>query len=121
VDDPSHPDFLSDSELDHLKRNFENSMKIAHSVMGKAAFRRWPVVAKRRGPVNRAVFEAQAIAFAKYSLSDVLPHKDEIAKKLRLAFDDNEYLEAVTVSTGSIARIRHRLDETRRIVEAIVA
>jgi hypothetical protein len=121
VDDPSHQDFLSDSELDHLKRNFENSMKIAHSVMGKAAFRRWPVVAKRRGPVNRAVFEAQAIAFAKYSLSDVLPHKDEIAKKLRLAFDDNEYLEAVTVSTGSIARIRHRLDETRRIVEAIVA
>jgi hypothetical protein len=121
VDDPSHTGYLSDSELNQLTHSFENSMNIAHSLLGKAAFRRWPVDAQRRGPINRAVFEAQAIAFAPYSLDDLLPHKDRIAEKLRLAFDDSEYLQAVTVSTGTVTRISHRLGETRRIIEAILA
>lgn len=120
IDDPSHEGYLSDSELVQLKANFENSMNIASALLGKAAFRRWPVSASRRGPINRAVFESQAIAFADYDLKELLPYKDNITSELRKAFSSRDYLESVTVSTGSLARITHRLSETRKLIEAII-
>jgi len=51
----------------------------AFDVLGKAAFRRWPLGEKQqRGPINRAVFESQSIALADYPLDYLRAHKDEI-------------------------------------------
>lgn len=48
-------------------------------VLGKAAFRRWPLGEKQqRGLINRAVFESQSIALADYPLDYLRAHKDEI-------------------------------------------
>ena len=107
---------LSDKELKKLKTDFKRAMENAYEELGKAAFRRWPLNQDRRGPINRAVFESQAIALAEHTLDKLMTKKDEIAKAFRSAFDDRLYLSAVTVGTGSPAAVETRLRHTRGVL-----
>jgi hypothetical protein len=74
---------------------FDRSMINCAAILGDGAFRRWPPGAIRRGPINRAVFESQALALAGYSTETLLPHKDEIVAAFRGLFDDPTYDSAV--------------------------
>jgi hypothetical protein len=95
-------------------------MKNATEILGAAAFRRWPPGQKRRGPLNRAVFESQAIALADYKLTELKPFKDKIALEFRKAFDDPDYSRAVTVGTGDPRKVILRLEYTKAILEGIL-
>lgn len=123
VDKTAEP-VLTDTELKDLASAFENAMVAAKEVLGQAAFRRWPMDADRRGPrrgpINRAVFEAQANALADHKLEDMLPCRDQIVTAFRRAFDNDGYLRAVTVGTGDANRVSYRLDETRKILAGVL-
>lgn len=107
---------ITDIELEKLRANFLRAMNNAFHVLGKAAFRRWPIGQSRRGPINRAVFESQAIALSEYSLDELLPHKDVIAEAFRAAFADESYARAVTVGTGDPKAVERRLEKTKEIL-----
>lgn len=111
---------LSDADLEKLKTDFERAMLNAHRVLDKAAFRRWPLSQVRRGSINRAVFESQAIALAEYPLDVLLPKKDKIVTAFRQAFDDKLYLNAVTVGTGSPTAVETRLRQMRDVLAEVV-
>lgn len=116
IDGASPNPAISDVQLGALATEFERAMINAHMVLGTAAFRRWPMGQDRRGPINRAVFEAQANALADYQLNQLLPRKGAIVASFRSAFEDPEYLRSVTVSTGDAARVAFRLGATRQIL-----
>ncbi|MCM2505425.1 DUF262 domain-containing protein [Aureimonas altamirensis] len=107
---------ISDQALEHLEDAFLRAMVAAKQVLGIAAFRRWPLGADRRGPINRAVFEAQANALADHPLDAMLQRREEIIAAFRSAFVEQEYLRAVTVSTGDPNRVSYRLQQTRNIL-----
>lgn len=107
---------ISDQALKDLEDAFLGAMVAAKEVLGIAAFRRWPLEADRRGPINRAVFEAQANALADHPLDAMLQRRDEIVTAFRSAFVEQEYLRAVTVSTGDPNRVSYRLQQTRNIL-----
>ena len=107
---------IPDTEIGELKSDFDRAMQNAHSILGKAAFRRWPPSQKRRGPINRAVFESQAIALADYQLDELLPKREQIVKAFRGAFDDVEYARAVTVGTGDPKAVQRRMKLTKDIL-----
>ena len=115
VDGTSEP-AISDEELADLEGAFHHAMVAAKKILGQAAFRRWPIGADRRGPINRAVFEAQANALADHPLDEMLAHRDKIVTAFRSAFLEPEYLRAVTVSTGDANRVSYRLEHTRKIL-----
>ncbi len=114
-DPPIPPDALAD-----LTSGFDRAMSAAHGILGPAAFRRWPLGADRRGPINRAVFEAQANALADHQLDALLPHSEAIRHAFRSAFLEPEYLRSVTVGTGDANRVAYRLERTRAILADIV-
>ena len=111
---------FSDSDLQNIKVNFEQAMINAWKVLGTAAFRRWAPGPYKRGPINRAVFESQALALADYSLADLLPHKDEIVMALRRLFEEPEYSRSVTVGTGDLRRVEKRLQETKTALTKVL-
>lgn len=117
--EPSHLPTITDAQLKKLVSDFKRAMKNATEILGPAAFRRWPPGQKRRGPLNRAVFESQAIALADYKLIDLKPFKEEITLAFRQAFDDPEYSRAVTVGTGDPRKVVLRLEYTKSILEEI--
>jgi hypothetical protein len=109
---------LSDGDLQTLEQDFKRAMVNAHKVLGSAAFRRWPLSQARRGPINRALFEAQGNALADYPVEQLAGHEAEIQAAFRGAFDDPRYLRAVTVGTGDPLNITARLDVTRSLLAA---
>lgn len=111
---------ISDREMGMLSADFERAMKNASQILGRAAFRRPPRIQKRFGPINRAVFESQAIALADYPIGRLLPWKDEIAKAFHESFNDSEYVRAVTVGTGAPAAVERRLFIPKEILAKVV-
>jgi len=110
---------ITDARLAKLEESFNRAMTNALEVLGDAAFRRWPRHG-RRGPINRAVFEAQAIALAEYPLERLAPKARRIVAKFRAAFDDDDYTRAVAVGTGDPIKISLRLSRTREILAEAV-
>ena len=108
---------IGNADLDRLKSDFFNAMDAATVILGDAAFRRWPLDVERRGPINRAVFEAQANALANYPVKQLLKRKSKIKKAFRSAFNNPEYRNSVTVSTGSSNRVQLRLKKTEDILD----
>lgn len=111
---------ISDDQLKKLDIDFHRAMKAAHVILGRAAFRRWPHGADRRGPINRAVFEAQANALADYSIDELVPHREAIIEAFRNAFLDPAYLKAVTVGTGNPNHVALRLEHTREVLAKVL-
>lgn len=106
---------------DHLKEVFDRAMNNCYTILGKAAFRRWQITADRRGPLNRAVFESQAIALADYELSALLPHRERIVNSFRELFEDQAYDSAVRFGTGSPTRVELRLARTKQVIAQILS
>jgi hypothetical protein len=120
IDGADGREMLSERMLTKLKADFCNAMETAATVLGSAAFRRWPADAERRGPINRAVFEAQANALADYTLKDLQRHQEAIVSSFRAAFSEPDYVRSVTVGTGDPNRVSYRLSETRRILKEAI-
>lgn len=99
---------VSDAELRKLRYRFDNAMKNAHEVLGSLAFRR---VGKgvKRGPLNRAIFESQALALADLPFELAQAKKEKLRNNLLDAFDDEEYVRSVTVGTGAPFRVEYRI------------
>ncbi len=100
---------VSSNDLGELRSAFNQSMSNCHEILGDAAFRRWPLDASRRGPINRAVFESQALALADYSLEALVPHKTKIVKAFRNLFSNPSYDGAVRAGTGDVKKVEERL------------
>ncbi|MCM2485797.1 DUF262 domain-containing protein [Burkholderia glumae] len=108
-------------DLDTLAAAFSRAMGNAAAILGKAAFRRWLPEAQRRGPLNRAVFESQAIALSEYDLDELLPYKEEIREGFRNLFSDSEYDNAVRYGTGDYLKVATRLTKPRKMLREIVS
>lgn len=119
--DGSEAAVVSDQDLDRLAADFEQAMISAHHVLGVFAFRRSASGADRRGPINRAVFEAQANALADYPPAVLQPHAAKILSAFRSAFQEPDYLRSVTVSTGDANRVSYRLRRTKQILAGALA
>jgi Protein of unknown function DUF262 len=110
----------SDINLHRLATLFDRSMINCEKILGDAAFRRWQPE-RRRGPINRAVFESQALALSRYTLERLLPFKAEILERFRELFNDPIYDSAVRSATGDPKRVQLRLEIPRDLLRKIVS
>ena len=111
---------LTDDDLAALRADFLRAMDNAYNVLEDAAFRRWPHNQQRRGPINRALFEAQANALAHYPKKQLLAKKGPVVAAFRNAINDPDYLLSVTAATGDPIRVKYRLEHTHNILRQIL-
>ena len=122
IDDTSAEEEDSTQQrLNRLRADFDCAMKNAFFVLGSGAFRRWSLSAQRRGPINRAVFESQAIALADYQPEVVEPRKQEVGRALRELFDDSAYDDAVRSGTGDPRKLELRLSKAREALKCVLS
>ena len=110
-----HPP-LSQTEVAKIEAGFEVAMLNARAILGNEAFRR-PGVNGRRGPLNRAIFEAHALALAEVATDVAAAKKLSLAIALRGLFADPGYDSAVRVATGDVRNVRRRIERTREAVK----
>lgn len=107
-------------DLRHLEGAFERAMVNCGTLLEEAAFRRWPPGAPRRGPINRAIFESQALALADYTLEELSPYKEQLVSAFRALFENAEYDDAVRSGTGDPRKVERRLMMPRKVLAEIL-
>ncbi|MCY4219796.1 MAG: hypothetical protein OXE56_11090 [Gammaproteobacteria bacterium] len=130
---PSFDDFLgsvterldndiSEEELRKLRLDFIRTMKNSYVVFGDNAFRKWPWGAKRRYPVNKALLESWSTVLADYSETSINQNAGELARHARqMMTEDQEFMNAISSSTGSVSNVRIRLAKVQDSVKGILS
>lgn len=113
------PGMAGDNKLAELEAAFDQAMKNAYALLGNQAFRRFQGQGGRRGPLNRAVFESQALALCHYPLDLLLPHQAAIKADLLGLFSEAEYDKAVGTSTGNYSKLKYRLERPKAVLREI--
>jgi hypothetical protein len=116
LDDPVR---VSDSALNRLFDDFRAAMVKSYDLFGEHAFRKWPRGTTARRPINRPLFEAWSVILSGFSDADLRNRKDAIVEAARdLMTDDRAYIDAITASTGGVARVRLRFARTEEAARA---
>ena len=111
---------LADDELERLVQDFDRAMRSATIVFGNAAFRKFPTSAKKRGPINRALFESWAVALADHEPAALEPHATKILATARARMEVSQYIVATTQGTGDLTKVRLRFDTARDVIAEAV-
>ncbi|MDX3802311.1 DUF262 domain-containing protein [Streptomyces sp. AK04-3B] len=100
-----------DIEVEELRRSFSAAMSNAYLLFEENAFRKWPLTASWKSPINRALFETWSITLADFDPFDLKQRREQIvrAARDRMTFDI-EYLNAITSSTADRRRVAYRFD-----------
>ncbi len=103
---------LNEKELWQIEDAFTRAMKSAAIIFGPFAFRKYYPDMRRRGPINKALFEAVSVNLAhcpEDDISRLSAHRDDVlhlfAQRLTL---DQDFERAISVGTGDVAKVRTR-------------
>lgn len=106
--------------LNELAIKLLRAMRSAKAVLGKYAFRKFYAPGGRRGALNKALFEAWAVALMGYETAQVLPHKDSIVQKFaELLSGDEDFERSVTSSTGKLAAVLERFNTVAQLLDEV--
>lgn len=110
---------IPEVELDELAERFRLAMVNAYAVFGDHAFRKWPYGVEWLSPINRPLFETWSIVLSRYETADVVAREKEIVRVARAWMtNDQDYIAAITSSTGDPRKVRYRFDRTTVAAEA---
>lgn len=114
LDDPNR---VSNYELEGLARDFITAMQLGHEIFGQNAFRKPPVDAWYRSPVNRALFESWSVTLAEAAIEGVVIDYDAVVSSANtLMTEDYVYIDSITTSTGSPRKVRYRFAKAREVL-----
>lgn len=116
-------DYLSKASVDELSqilKEFSYVMESCRAIFGKFAFRRMNTE-QRRGPVNKAIFEAWSAILSKLDdekVSKLIERRKNIIDKFVILCDDYDFQNVIRASDkGSI---KTRINKINEIVTCIL-
>jgi len=114
----------SDEELDQIKNDFSEAMKLAHFIFKEEAFRKISGNFNRLPPINKALFDAISTQFALMAPSEriILKEKKESFKnQLRnVLAHDAVFFTSVTSSTGDKNRVFKRHSTIEQLITTVI-
>lgn len=109
LDGKNSQNTIQNDQMLELRSSFDDAMDCAYEILGNLAFRRIED-RKRRGPINRAIFESQSIALSKFPKEKLIAKSEEVRNILIGLFQNSEYIKSVTVGTGAPNSVKTRLE-----------
>jgi hypothetical protein len=128
LDSDSMDDFLNlvaqeideghyDECIGDIESRFLNAMKTAHQIFGEHAFRKWPIAAERKSPLNKAVFEALGGVLCSADAQILIIHKNEIIEKYReLCTNDGFFIRSISQSTADPVHVSERFTAFKKLL-----
>jgi hypothetical protein len=112
----------SDEALNSLSDEFKRSLVKVRSIFGRYAFRKYYQVGGRRGPFNKALFEAWVSAVREYQGTTLLSRKSEIQEAfLKLANNDGDFVKSITTSTSQSNAVRTRFTTLANMLKTVMS
>ena len=114
-------DASTSENLDQVRTDFVRGMTNCYLVFGEHAFRKWPLDATRKSPINRALFESWGTVLADYSETVVRGGAEELLKRAReMMTTDFEFVNSISGSTGDVRNVRTRLGKVRAVASEVL-
>jgi hypothetical protein len=111
----------SPARLKQLAQDFTESMDRAREILGRFAFRRFDPTSRRRGPVNKALFETWSNVLQEYDLEVLRRNRDKIQASLgKMLLEDADYVRALSAGTGGVTSVHVRFERTHAAIEAAI-
>ena len=109
----------SQDSIETLRHDFKRAMVAARRVFENQAFRKYFPRESRRSQVSKALFEVWSVNLDKLDDEQIellVARKSKLMSKFAKLMDDNEFMNAISYSTGDSKRVHCRF---RRIEETI--
>ncbi len=102
----------SETELEKILSDFKKSLVLARHIFKESAFRKITEINQRLPPINKALFDAISVQFAKLNESDQEKLKDN-GEKFKLLLmntlaNDGMFFTSISSSTGDKNRVYYR-------------
>jgi len=107
-------------ELKKIKTDFIESMKLAHSIFGKEAFRKIHFESQKLPPINKALFDAISVQFALINENDRIGLRENKKEFKIMLFqtlrNDEVFFTSVSSSTGDRNRVLYRHNKIKELI-----
>ncbi|MBO8138231.1 MAG: DUF262 domain-containing protein [Desulfotomaculum sp.] len=117
----------NEDKLNEYRKVFKKSLLLSKTVFGDKAFKRFIIGnssdynGKWEEKVNKALFDAVMVGFVPYEQHQIVPLADRIRDELvNLMTNNDEFINAITQSTGDKRRVRARIDIWSNKLRSIV-
>lgn len=120
---------LSVSNLNNIKKSFDNSMKNSYLLFDKYAFRRITFKELNNNnepklkPINKSLFTCISVILAYYDYEEIkdLNISDRMIEKLAKEMaENNDFEESLSKGTGDLSRIKIQFSVMRKIVKEVI-
>ena len=112
---------LPESKIAKLDTDFREAMTRSREIFGKRAFRKYSPESRRRGPVNKALFESWANVLQAYDLTQLRAKSTRLREDLGKAFwNESDYTRSLSAGTGSVSAVRMRFERAHDIVNGAI-
>jgi hypothetical protein len=101
-----------------LQQRLHRSMIAAHEILGGLAFRKYDKYTSRRGPVNKALFEATAVALDQRTdedLAALIAQRQKVVPIYIEQVNSFQLNDAISVGTGDPRRVEHRFSAMQEV------
>ncbi|MDM8531652.1 DUF262 domain-containing protein [Anaerolineales bacterium HSG25] len=105
---------MSDEKLERLSKGFERVMRLSYQFFKEKNFR-WPTE-NSRGRVNIALLESVSYFFSRQDDVFLKANKKRIKKNYQHLLQNQEFADAVRLSTGDIKRVKTRFKLAQQIL-----
>lgn len=112
-------------DLEIIKNDFKNAMKLAKSIFGREAFRKVRGPYERLPPINKALFDGLSTQLAKLTEEEakiLIKGKKKFKKFLRNELaEDYDFFMSVTSSTGDKNRVNVRHNTIKKLIHEVIS
>lgn len=113
---------MSATDREKLSSSFKRAMSIASQTLGRLAFRR-ERPDRRRGPVNKALFDAWSVALAKLSDSQarsLISKSDTLQRSYEQLLHEPDFIIAISQGTADPRKISLRFERVQQLITDVL-
>ncbi|MFC8422630.1 DUF262 domain-containing protein [Streptomyces sp. NPDC057236] len=114
---------LSDNELTKLELRFYVAMRGSEILFGDQAFRKQFHGVTRRYPINKALFEVQAVTVARCESDELetLAYRSEtLERKFKNLMNDPAFFDAISSGTGDADKVNYRFQSMKDLFHEVL-
>lgn len=110
---------LKDEQLETLRNDFLDSMKIAFDIFDTDAFKRSLAEPAGNKVVNKPLFEAISVSLASIDKPErqrLIVCKEDFREKLKLLLRDTKFVDSITLSTANTENVLTRFKMVKHLI-----
>ncbi|MGW0942463.1 DUF262 domain-containing protein [Streptomyces sp. NPDC002623] len=114
---------LPAEDLELLETRFYVAMKRSREVFGRNAFRKQFHGITRRYPINKALFEVQAVSVARCTRDEVHVLRERaslVEEKFEELMDDPDFYDAISSGTGDANKVNYRFQSMKDLFREVL-